>query len=108
AAVAATGGHQPCLNTTASLGRSCRCWQRCLRQFCEPGSCCIMRCMSGLPHLSCIDEQQLPAQVVQMLRQMGQQIEQQAREIERRNDEIERKDREIEHKSREIAWRDAR
>lgn len=64
--------------------------------------------MSGLPHLSCIDEQQLPAQVVQMLRQMGQQIEQQAREIERRNDEIERKDREIEHKSREIAWRDAR
>ena len=60
-----------------------------------------MRRMSGLPHLSCIDEQQLPAQVAQMLREMGQQIEQQARDIERRNDEIERKDR-------EIAWRDAR
>jgi len=74
-----------------------------------------MQRMLGLQDLPPIDEQQLPAQVVQVLARMRQHIEQQARQIERGNDEIEckareisDKDREIDRKSREIAWRDTR
>jgi hypothetical protein len=50
--------------------------------------------MLGLPDLSSIDEQQLPADVALALQVMRRHIEQQAGEIET--------------KSREIAWRDAR
>lgn len=64
--------------------------------------------MFGLHDLPLIDEQQLSADVAQVLMRMRQHIAQQAREIERRDDEIECKDRQIEHKSREITWRDAR
>jgi transposase len=60
-----------------------------------------MRCMLGLPDLSSIDEQQLPADVALALQVMRRHIELQAGELDD-------KTREIETKSREIAWRDAR
>jgi transposase len=64
--------------------------------------------MQGLPDVSDLDLQQLPADVVAVLARMHQRIEQQAGEIERKGRDIERRDREIERKDREIAWRDAR
>jgi transposase len=57
--------------------------------------------MLGLPDLSSIDEQQLPADVALALQVMR-------RHIERQAGELDDKTREIETKSREIAWRDAR
>jgi transposase len=57
--------------------------------------------MLGLPDLSSIDEQQLPADVALALQVMR-------RHIERQAGELHDKTREIETKSREIAWRDAR
>ena len=64
--------------------------------------------MQGLPDVSDLDLQQLPADVAAVLARLHQRIEQQAGEIERKGRDIERRDREIERKDREIAWRDAR
>ena len=67
-----------------------------------------MRRMLGLPQLPSIDEQKLPADVLQMLHQMRQQLERKDRELSDKDRELSEKSQEIEHKSREIAWRDAR